>query len=44
MEGYVVISTVQGQFAEAQLRSFLDAHGIETRVRGVVRIHRVELS
>jgi hypothetical protein len=34
VEGYIVVSTVQGQFAEAQVRAFLDAHGIETRVRG----------
>lgn len=33
-EPYVVISTVQGQFAEEQLRAFLEAHGIPTEVRG----------
>ena len=33
-EDYVVISTVQGQFAEAQVRSFLEAQGIKTAVRG----------
>ena len=33
-EDYVVISTVQGQFAEAQVRSFLEAQGIPTEVRG----------
>jgi hypothetical protein len=31
---YVVVSTVQGQFAEQQVRSFLEAHGIETQVKG----------
>jgi hypothetical protein len=31
---YVVVSTVQGQFAEQQVRAFLEAHGIESRVRG----------
>lgn len=31
---YVVVSTVQGQFAEQQVRAFLEAHGIETHVRG----------
>ncbi|MET0211555.1 MAG: DUF2007 domain-containing protein [Vicinamibacterales bacterium] len=31
---YVVVSTVQGQFAEQQVRSFLEAHGIETHVKG----------
>ena len=31
---YVVISTVQGQFAEGQVRSFLESHGIQTAVRG----------
>ena len=30
----VVVATVQGQFAEAQLRSFLEAQGIPTAVRG----------
>jgi len=33
-ERYVRVSTVQGQFAEAQLRAFLEAHGIPTQVRG----------
>ena len=33
-EEYVVVSTVQGQFAEAQVRGFLEAHGIPTEVRG----------
>jgi hypothetical protein len=31
---FVVVSTVQGQFAEEQLRSFLEANGIHTEVRG----------
>lgn len=31
---YVVVSTVQGQFVEEQLRSFLEANGIPTQVRG----------
>jgi hypothetical protein len=31
---YVVVSTVQGQFAEQQIRAFLEAHGIESYVRG----------
>lgn len=31
---YVVVSTVQGQFAEAQVRGFLEANGIPTQVRG----------
>jgi hypothetical protein len=31
---YVAVSTVQGQFAEQQVRAFLEAHGIETHVRG----------
>jgi hypothetical protein len=30
----VVVATVQGQFAEAQVRSFLEAQGISTAVRG----------
>ena len=33
-EEYVVVSTVQGQFAEAQVRGFLEANGIPTAVRG----------
>ena len=33
-DDWVVISTVQGQFEEAQLRAFLDAHDILTQVRG----------
>ena len=31
---FVVVSTVQGQFVEVQLRSFLEANGIPTQVRG----------
>jgi hypothetical protein len=31
---YVVVSTVQGQFAEEQMRAFLEANGIPTQVRG----------
>lgn len=31
---FVVVSTVQGQFVEEQLRSFLEANGIPTQVRG----------
>ena len=33
-DDYVVVSTVQGQFAEAQVRGFLEANGIPTAVRG----------
>ena len=33
-EPYVAVSTVQGQFAEEQLRAFLEANGIPTEVRG----------
>ena len=33
-EDYVVVSTVQGQFTEQQIRAFLEAHGIATRVKG----------
>lgn len=33
-EGNVVVATVQGQFAEAQVRSFLESHGIQTAVSG----------
>ena len=31
---WVVLSTVQGQFEEGQLRAFLQAHDIPTQVRG----------
>jgi hypothetical protein len=34
MEHFVAVSTVQGQFAEEQLRAFLEANGIPTQVRG----------
>ena len=33
-DGYVVISTVQGQFVEAQIKAFLEAHDIPCVVRG----------
>jgi len=32
--GFVVVSTVQGQVAEQQVRAFLEAHGIATEVKG----------
>ena len=34
MSDWVVVSTVQGQFEEAQMRSFLEAHDIPTQVWG----------
>ena len=34
MEHLVAVSTVQGQFAEEQVRAFLEANGIPTQVRG----------
>jgi hypothetical protein len=34
VDPYVVVSTVQGQFAEGQMRAFLEANGIPTQVRG----------
>ena len=34
MEPYIAVSTVQGQFAEEQVRAFLEANGIPTQVRG----------
>ena len=34
MEPFIAVSTVQGQFAEEQVRAFLEAHGIPTQVRG----------
>jgi len=34
MEHYVLVSTVQGQFAEGQIRAFLEGNGIPTQVRG----------
>ena len=30
MEHFIVVSTVQGQFAEGQVRAFLEANGIPT--------------
>lgn len=33
-DDYVVISTVQGQFVEAQLKAFLEAHDIPCLLRG----------
>ena len=34
MEQFIAVSTVQGQVAEGQVRAFLEANGIPTRVRG----------
>ena len=34
MSDWVVVTTVQGQFEEEQLRAFLEAHDIPTQVRG----------
>ena len=34
MEQFIAVSTVQGQFAEEQIRAFLEANGIPTEVRG----------
>ena len=34
MESFIAVSTVQGQFAEEQVRAFLEANGIPTEVRG----------
>ena len=31
---YVVISTVQGQFVEAQIKAFLEAHDVPCQLRG----------
>ena len=31
---YVVVSTVQGQFIEAQIKAFLEAHDIPCQLRG----------
>jgi|TARA_B110000116_G_C16787261_1_gene561646 hypothetical protein len=33
-DDYVVISTVQGQFIEAQIKAFLEAHDIPCLLRG----------
>ena len=37
METFIAVSTVQGQFAEQQVRAFLEANGIPTQVRGETR-------
>jgi hypothetical protein len=34
MNDFTAVSTVQGQVAEGQVRAFLEANGIPTRVRG----------
>ena len=34
IDEYVIVSTVQGQFDEGQVRAFLEANGIPTQVRG----------
>ncbi len=34
MEHFIEVCTVQGQFAEEQVRAFLEANGIPTEVRG----------
>jgi hypothetical protein len=34
MEHFIHVCAVQGQFAEAQVRAFLEANGIPTQVRG----------
>ena len=33
-EPFVVVSTVQGQFVEAQVRAFLESNGVPTQTRG----------
>jgi hypothetical protein len=33
-ERWIVVHTAQGEFEEAQVRSFLSAHGIESSARG----------
>ncbi|MBM41830.1 MAG: hypothetical protein CL483_07905 [Acidobacteria bacterium] len=33
-DGYIVISTVQGPYVEAQLKSFLEAYDIPCQLRG----------
>jgi hypothetical protein len=33
-DDYVVVSTVQGQFVEAQIKAFLDGHDIPCLLRG----------
>ena len=34
MEPFIAVSSVQGQFAEEQVRAFLEANAIPTEVRG----------
>ena len=43
-EEYVVVTMVQGQFDEQQVRAFLEAHGIPTTVRGEALRHTHGLS
>ena len=43
-EDDVVVTTVQGQFEEQQVRAFLEAHGIPTTVRGEALRHTHGLS
>ena len=43
-EDNVVVTTVQGQFEEQQVRAFLEAHGIPTSVRGEALRHTHGLS
>lgn len=43
-EDSVVVTTVQGQFEEQQVRAFLEAHGIPTTVRGEALRHTHGLS
>ncbi len=43
-EDNVVVTTVQGQFEEQQVRAFLEAHGIPTTVRGEALRHTHGLS
>lgn len=43
-DDHVVVTTVQGQFDEQQVRSFLEAHGIPTTVRGEALRHTHGLS
>lgn len=44
-EGYVVVSTVQGPFVEAQIKAFLEAHDIPCQLRGeaVRRIYPISV-
>ena len=41
---YVVVTTVQGQLEEQQVRAFFEAHGIPTTVRGEALRHTHGLS